>query len=1020
MFYNSSLMTRDKETQPSRIILSGPPGSGKTRRLIEYFNDARIHGNEDRMLFIVPDSSAREHLRDIIARNSPPNVPVSFSDKGIHSLQSLIGSLAQRASASESHLRALIDKWIDTGQLNPDLHPILKSSGGKRKLAKSVWTLRSHGETYENLKKLPPSAIDKDSPLLQGISLWESWLAETGKSDEQDVIEKAIAEIGSNAWDMVLIDGFTEIKPLQWKLIGKLIDGIDNVAIAIDPEQYPSHELYDKFISLGFVEHKLESGCRWENCEDLRWLVDVGLWEIHACRPDSCPEKPSVEHLKIIRAANPAIEASQLAREVARCIEKGYEYSDMAILAPSLASISHVIGPEFSRHGIPIRFFINLPIVNTAPGIFVVQVLSLIIGDWDDEKVCELLSNPISGIPDKDAAKAIKFTCSKCRLGSPDAWLNWAKANTSGITFEFLEKIHGLRSTKKVDPVKFANEIISISAPAIRKTWKDFPDSLIGSEGWALRAVESCLLNSSLVFTEIFPTSTPLKIAAFLKSELESAKGKPLDRRSNCVNAVTLLGSRTWGVKVAMVCGLSRNYFPHDPSRNPFLPDRLRIALDPPLPKYDELKKREEALFRIAVTRASDKLILSWSDEDQSGSPQLPSGPVQKCVEWILDGKMPDPVEHDPPKSLNDAVFGTDIASLALENHVEDAGLFSAIEKKTGLSVADAVRDAQYDKPFISEAKELVTALTGTPYRPVSPTDLNHLSQCPYRFFAKRVLGLSNPNRDEVQKGFDHLKWGTIAHNALSEWFRNGKTDDFEILVRNAVKKRSEITNDSLTEARIEQIVDALNRFAEFEENFWPEGFVQTESELVFDAPESWSRKNTEKGHDPVEIPIDDELKLYLGGRIDRLDAKEGKVAMVVDYKRSGGVNKKQLLAGIDLQLACYIELVKRGLGFDVAIACFLPLKRIDESKSGSVISDPDLIPATAKGFFKTDDKLNVDEYLGAARERISQLVRNLSTGHITPFPTEHDKCGRSCDYHDLCRFRFSGDDDSDGSGGED
>ncbi|MCX6647153.1 MAG: PD-(D/E)XK nuclease family protein [bacterium] len=1011
-------MLQDIGKTNQKIILSGPPGSGKTRRLIEYFNDARKSGREDHVLFIVPDSGAREHLRDIIARNTPDGIPSTFCDKGIQSLQSLIMSLAGSESAGDTHLRAMIEKWIGEKKFDAENNPILKTSGGRDSLARAIGTLRSYGQTVESIKSIPAAILSKDSPLMRGMALWEEWLEDSGRTDERDIIESAMSKVSAATWDMVLIDGFTEIKPLQWKLIRKIIENANKVAVAIDPDQIPSRELFDKFPGLGFEEVKLEPGCRWKNCDDLRWLAEVGLWEIHACRPDSCPEKPFSEHLKIIKAGNPAIEASQLAREVARCIADGYEYRDIAILAPSLGSMYEVIMSEFSRAGIPVRFFITHSLTGTGPGIFVSQLLSMMDGDWDDEIFCALLSNPISGIPKEDASKAIEATCSKYRLGSVDAWINWAKKNTSELTVEFLERFSGLVRYQKIEPENFANQIISIAVQAVRQSWREFPDEFIANEGWAWRAIESNLTQSAKVFSEVFPTSPPSKIAEFLKSELESAKGKPLDRRGNCVNAVTLLGARTWGVKVAMVCGLSGNYFPHKPSRNPFLPDHLRIALDPPLPKYDELRERELALFRIAATRASERLIISWSAEDSSGSPQLPSGPVEKCVEWILDGKMPETVEHNPPKSLDEAVFVSDVASLALENRIDDPGLISRLEDKLKHRIVDPITDEHYEIPLMHEANKLVNAATGSLDRPISPTDLNHLSQCPYRFFAKRALGLADPNRDKVQRGFDNLQWGSIAHNALSEWFREGKTGDFEPLVREAFKKQRELGIDSLSEARLKQIVDALNRFAEFEKNNWPDGFRQVESELVFDTPERRERMRCRKGYDPVEIRIDDDITLSLSGRIDRLDIKNEKIAMVADYKRSGGANKNQLAEGVDLQLACYIELVKRGMGFDVALACFLPLNRIDENKSGNVISDRDLSGGVGTGFFKPVDELSVDGYLEKFRERIAKLIKKLSTGDIAPIPTDKNKCGRSCDYHDLCRFRFSGDDDPDGGGG--
>lgn len=1002
-----------------KVILAGPPGSGKTRRLIDFFNGARKNWRESSVLFIVPDSGAREHVRDIIARNPPPDLPHAFCDNGIHSLQSLVRWYAGSSTAGISHIRVLITKWIDDGKFDLDRYTVLNTPGGRNSLARAINSIRSNDHSHASIKDIPASILPKDSPLKIGMALWDEWLKDSGKSDDRDILLDAIEKTSEKTWDIVLIDGFTEFRPLQWKLIENIVEKTERAAVAIDPGQIPSHELYKKFIDIGFDAVELDPGSRWENCADLSWLADVELWEIHSCKPDSCPEKPSPERLKIIRAGNPQIEASQIAREVSRCIDGGYSYGDIAILAPSLVSMYPALQSEFSHARIPIRFFLEIPLAETGPGMFLNRVLAILCGDWDDNSVCELLSSPMSGITDEDVSNARYVTSSKYRLGNLDAWLRWAGTDAGEKTKGLFGSLSTLITNEDIDPIKFTKLLIETIAQSIRESWRRFPDDLIADEGWAWRAVGSCLTRSAMIFKDIFSTSSPAKIAAFLRSELEQAKGKPLDRRQNCVNAVTLLGARTWGVKVAMVCGLSRNYFPHKPSKNPFLPDQLRKILDPPLPTYDELKEREEALFRIASTRASDRLVISWSANDSSGSPQLPSCPVEKCIDWILDGETPETIEHDPPKSLSEAVFGSDIASLALENHLDDSNLISSLSEKTGHRFENSVRDEHFENPVIHQRKNLVRAALGSLEKPISPTDLNNLAQCPYRFFAKRVLGLKNPDRDKVRNGFDNLQWGSIAHDALSEWSRGGKTDDFEPLVRKAFSKCRELTRDSLSEARIGQIVDVLNRFAEFESDYWPDGFTQVESELVFDTSERRERMKCAKGYDPVEFQINEELMMILSGRIDRLDLKDEKYAMVSDYKRSSGAGKTELEKGNELQLAGYIALVRKGLGYDVALACFLPLKKIDGQKKGDVITDTDLLDKTESGFFKTVDDLTIDGHLEAAKNRIADLVGKLSTGDITPNPTTENKCGRKCDYHDLCRFKFSGDEGSSDDGGE-
>ncbi|MCK4719942.1 AAA family ATPase, partial [bacterium] len=708
-----------------KIIFSGPPGSGKTRKLIEIFNTARRESREDKVLFLVPDSPAKEHIRDIIARHSPIDVPQAFSDRGIHSLYSYTKKIGGHLTAGKIHLHALINKWVDDNKINAVKNPVLKTPGGRIALERAISTLRSNGYNSESLGTLPKSVIGQNSALLTGLKLWEEWLSETGKLDELDILEKAVEKAGAAKWDTILIDGFTEFNPLQWKVIEKLVATTSNALVALDPKQIPSQDIYNKFIHLGFKEEKLDAGLRWGKNEDLRWLADVESWDIHSSKPDSCKENHGENRIKIIKAGNPRIEASQLAREVAGCIADGFEYKDIAILTPSLGTIHRVLKSEFSRAGIPIRFYLTIPLMETGPGNLVRQLLEIVGGNWDDRDVCSLLSNPVSGIPGEDASRANYVTSTKRRLGSMDAWLGWADKNAGEPTKKFLHKLAELSIKKEIDPSEFAGEIIRVAGDKIRASWVEFPDDLIKDEGWAWRAVESCLIQSANVYKEFHPESTPGFITEFLKSELSLAKGKPLDRRSECVNAVTLLGSRTWGIKVAMVCGLSRDNFPKKPSKNPFLPDELRTKLDPPMPSYDDLKDREEALFRIAVTRASDRITLSWPSTDSSGSPNLPSGPIEKLVEWILNGEEPVTIEHDPPGDVNQCVFAQDLASLALENKIDDPELIESVSADVGIPLIEALNSEKYESVTIEDREFLSGSATGSKGKPVSPTDLN-------------------------------------------------------------------------------------------------------------------------------------------------------------------------------------------------------------------------------------------------------------------------------------------------------
>ncbi len=997
----------ERRSQES-CVLTGPPGSGKTRALLDLFRQAIRDGREADSFFIVPDSGAMEHMRDLIARTcrETPGLPTAFSDRGVHSLQSLVRKLGGIPSADVAHCRALISRWAGEGRIDAVRFRSLGTSGGQAALAQAVLTLRREGHTFESLSSLNEQTIPILSPLRTAMRLWEEWLRESGKRDAQDVLRSASEAAKNHKPHMVLVDGFTEIRPLHRSIVETLAAGAMRCAVAIDPDQYPARELLDRFLSLGFEERKTLSSGRWPERDELGWLADVDSWDIHGSRPSSCPESIPPNRLRIIRAGDERIEAAILAREVARCVREDLRYSDVVIISPNLGQFRKTLAAEFRRAGIPLRFYVDEPLIETGPGALIDAFLAVLSGDFSDETVVRLLTHPAIGFPPEESRKALVDTKTKYRLGSRDAWLD----RSDGVTKGILLGIARLQDKPPVDATELAEKLAELAEERIRVGWSAIPDNLVAEEAWSWERVRSTLLESSRILDETQVGGTVPDIARFLGSELRDALARPLDRRRDCVNAVTLLGARTWGVPVAMVSGLSRVYFPPRRKLNPFLPDDLREILDPPLPTYEELQKREEALFRMAVTRASDRLILTWPETDSQGSPLLPSGPLERCMEWLCDAVRPAEVDNDPPFDVGDAVFPADIAAIALEEKIDDPALKITLSERAGHFPDDVVRSESYESIVTSGGDALVGAACGSLEAPITPTDLNALAQCPYRFFARRILRLSESQRDLVGEGFSEMQWGIIAHEALSQWFRGGKVGDFDELVRSAAAKRREIAPGSVSEARISQIVDALRRFERFDIEFIRKtGFEQKWSELVF-GPER--KRDQRERHDPVAFDIGNGLMLTLGGRIDRIDVNKDNDALILDYKRSRGVGEKKLKDARDLQLACYIALVTQGLGLDVAAAAFIPLIKVRTDGCGRVIYDPDRASALDPKAFRRDEKddaLEIERHLEVAKRRIGELVRAISSGDITPSPLDKTECGDKCPYRDLCRYEFTG-----------
>jgi len=154
-------------------------------------------------------------------------------------------------------------------------------------------------------------------------------------------------------------------------------------------------------------------------------------------------------------------------------------------------------------------------------------------------------------------------------------------------------------------------------------------------------------------------------------------------------------------------------------------------------------------------------------------------------------------------------------------------------------------------------------------HRTLSPTALEALAQCRFRFFAARTLGLHDRPGERLQARVT----GSILHDALDRW---------------------------LTEKH-RNFVDVFEEaFAEScRENHLPPGYRLEVERIVYrriarqvSANDKWKPDSSEP---EVELVLDFPGGIAVNCRIDRID-KFGSDCVVVDYKSSKTENVKKLI----------------------------------------------------------------------------------------------------------------------------
>lgn len=177
----------------------------------------------------------------------------------------------------------------------------------------------------------------------------------------------------------------------------------------------------------------------------------------------------------------------------------------------------------------------------------------------------------------------------------------------------------------------------------------------------------------------------------------------------------------------------------------------------------------------------------------------------------------------------------------------------------------------------------------------MSPTGINRYLACPMRFFYYYVMGLRKP--DEIVTQLQANDFGTIFHAAAEEFYcqlTNGNTQIIE---------KSDLTPYIEKNALLYKFVDEA-----FNKHF----FKQEDGHPGYDGEQFINREvlhrfllrllRCDAQHTPfkyvgseqaVSFPItmqtadEKEIELHLGGRVDRMDEKDGTLE-IIDYKTSG------------------------------------------------------------------------------------------------------------------------------------
>jgi ATP-dependent helicase/DNAse subunit B len=607
---------------------------------------------------IVPTATMAEHLRHELARS------------GFRVRPSRVGTLAQ-----------LLDSWdVPKAASQPLLHSLISVALERLRPERfaAVSEFRGFHSAVSNLfEEAPPEALGDLQDVFRAV---EADLAARGLALRNARLRAAAGVVRSGAAILptqIVFDGFFTLSAAELDLVEALASQTSVI------------------VTLPQTVRRLES---------------AGFSVRRFPEPRRSPRRV------MFSAATPEREAEELARRILEHISRGRRFRDIAIVLRSRDPYGPLIETTLARFGIAVRGYFTDPLASHPVVAYLAGLVNACLHGWDHATLAALLRMPVSGVgvtPDGDRFDfALREKLPGNGLELPHALAlpvglasidKWWRESVAPV--EWAERLKGLR---RLLPMPVIGEQADLEQIHV---WR--------STGAALDAFDAALDSTAESF--LGPETMPL--VRFWEQVETTLALEPLrieDRRRDVVHVMDVFEARQWELPVVFLCGLLEREFPQYQREDPLLDDATRRRFG--LATSAQRQADERFLFELAVTRAREETVLSYSRFNEKGEETLPS--------FFLDGAKAVPCE------------------------------IRTRPAPARLTAPSALRPIQDSK--------LLRQLART-HRRLSPTGIESFLQCPFQFFAGKTLRL----KERPPAPRDRLNMrvkGSILHRALAEW----------------------------------------------------------------------------------------------------------------------------------------------------------------------------------------------------------------------------------------------------------
>jgi len=879
---------------------------------------------------------------------------------------------------------------------------------------------------------------------------------------------------------LLVVDGFVTFTPTQLNILSQLAGWAEVTLLSLLYEKDPDRP--ELFHQTGRTFELLRRELQPE-LEPLRpesrgpaTLAhierNVFRWQAPTLR------EPVPAELCVLTAPGDWREALEVAREMKSLIRSGrYHPADILVVCRSTARCGTRLAHACRLLGVPLavgeyRKLLQSPLVTT-----LLTALRLQLDGWPREAVAEVLASPylmFGEAGDENAGELdVGALAARARIvGGKEQW-----STRLGQYRRALEEAGGsrhqeerpledrerrrlrtqqeLRACAQLER-RFAELVRAVEALPERASLREFAgavSTIIAGFGFrrslsAPTAEEACRDLRALATLEekvlerlaVLPAAADMTMTLedFVAELTQALADVPLAEATGSSEAVRLLEvheARGVRAPVVFVVGLLEGGFPRAAPTRTFYTDGERRRLkesELDLEQQEDTQRREMLLFYTAVTRATERLYLTYPATDSRGKEQLRSHFVDEVAELFEDaeGCRREVRLSDWPPAWEHTASAEEFLERWVVEAAAQRGRLSG-EMEAGQSVL-AESDPRRLKAVIEGAAQLRQregndrldafdgALTSPQARELlarkfdeayvfSASQFDAYASCPFAFFLDYVVGLEPA--EAPPERMEPVDAGSICHRVLARVHRRAAEagrDVWEGVEESKAVLAEELRaafdaelrmrlglSGALAEVYRAELGEVLHHVLEAhpEEDAFA-GLRPRHFELAFGLPPD-GEADLASSVKPLRLELE-RGRVLIRGRIDRVDvAEDGSGGYgVLDYKAKGTAGAAEIRAGLHTQLAIYVAAC-RELFFpdgECQVAGFLSLYR-------SRLVRPIRREPVGKG----QGSLTPEQALSYLRHYVSAYTSAMKRGLFPPAPSTDRACSY-CAFAACCR----------------